>query len=97
MKRENIIANQPVLELIKEYALQKSATNAQIALAWMLKKYPHVVPIPGSKNIERILEDLGAWQVQLSDDEFNQLDDSLSKITVHGNRRDVGFATEYID
>ena len=63
----------------------------------MLKKYPHVVPIPGSKNQERILENLGAWQVELSDDEFMKLDESLSQITVHGNRRDVGFATEYID
>ena len=62
-----------------------------------VEKVSHVVPIPGSKNIERILENLGAWQVQLSDDEFNKLDDILSKITVHGNRRDVGFATEYID
>lgn len=97
MKKENIAANQPVLELIQQYAKIKHATNAQIALAWMLKKYPHVVPIPGSKNQERILENLGAWQVELSDDEFMKLDESLSQITVHGNRRDVGFATEYID
>ena len=97
MKKENIAANQPVLELIRGYAETKQATSAQIALAWMLKKYPHVVPIPGSKNQERILENLGAWQVELSDDEFMKLDESLSQITVHGNRRDVGFATEYID
>ncbi len=97
MKKENIAANQPVLELIQQYAKSKDATNAQIALAWMLKKYPHVVPIPGSKNQERILENLGAWQVELSDEEFMELDGRLSQITVHGNRRDVGFATEYID
>ena len=97
MKKENITANQPVLELIESYAKSKDATNAQIALAWMLKKYPHVVPIPGSKNKERILENLGACQVRLTDGEFKELDDRLSGITVHGNRKDVGFATEYID
>ena len=97
MKKENIAANQPVLELIESYAKSKNATNAQIALAWMLKKYPHVVPIPGSKNKERILENLGAWKVELTDGEFKELDDRLSKIMVYGNRKDVGFATEYID
>ncbi len=97
MKKENIIANQPVLDLISSYANQKNATNAQIALAWMLKKYPHIVPIPGSKNQERILENLGAWKTELTDDEFEALDAALSKIAVHGSRKDVGFATEYID
>ena len=97
MKKENIIANQPVLDLISAYANQKNATNAQIALAWMLKKYPHIVPIPGSKNQERILENLGAWKTELTDDEFEALDAALSKIAVHGSRKDVGFATEYID
>ena len=97
MKKENIIANQPVLDLISAYANQKNATNAQIALAWMLKKYPHIVPIPGSKNRERILENLGAWKTELTDDEFEALDAALSRIAVHGSRKDVGFATEYID
>ena len=97
MKKENIIANQPVLDLISSYANQKNASNAQIALAWMLKKYPHIVPIPGSKNRERILENLGAWKTELTDDEFEALDAALSKIAVHGSRKDVGFATEYID
>ena len=97
MKKENIIANQPVLDLISAYANQKNATNAQIALAWMLKKYPHIVPIPGSKNRERILENLGAWKTELTDDEFEALDAALSKIAVHGSRKDVGFAAEYID
>ena len=97
MKKENIIANQPVLDLISAYANQKNATNAQIALAWMLKKYPHIVPIPGSKNQERILENLGAWKTEITDDEFEALDAALSKIAVHGSRKDVGFATEYID
>ena len=97
MKKENLIANQPVLELISGYAENKKVTKAQIALAWMLKKWPHVVPIPGSRNQERILENLGSWEVELTDGEFKTLDDALSKIQIHGSRKDVGFDTEYID
>ena len=52
----------------------------------MLHKYPNVVPIPGSKNQERILENLGAWNVTLSDEEFAALETALEKIPVHGHR-----------
>lgn len=58
LKKENIIANQPILDLLEKYVQEKSTTKAQISLAWMLHKYPHIVPIPGSKNQERILENL---------------------------------------
>lgn len=60
LRKENIEANQPVLALLEEYAEKKAATKAQISLSWMLHKYPNVVPIPGSKNQERILENLGS-------------------------------------
>lgn len=63
LKKENLEANQPLIQLIETYAKAKNATDAQIALAWMLHKYPNVVPIPGSKNQERILENLAAWDV----------------------------------
>ena len=59
LSKENIEANQPILDLLYRFAVEKNATNAQISLAWMLHKYPNVVPIPGSKNQERILENLG--------------------------------------
>ena len=68
------------------FAGMKNATPAQISLAWMLHKYPNVVPIPGSKNQDRILENLKASEVTLSDDEFHQLEDALSKCEVHGYR-----------
>lgn len=55
LSKENIIGNQPILNILGKYAKEKKATNAQISLAWMLHKYPNVVPIPGSKNRERIL------------------------------------------
>ena len=67
------------LSLIHIFAVEKNATNAQISLAWMLHKYPNVVPIPGSKNQERILENLGAWNVTLSGDEFRQLQSALDE------------------
>lgn len=86
LKNENIKANQPVIDLLNEYAKKKHATNAQISLAWMLKKYPHVVPILGSKNKERIIENLDACQVELFDEEFKKLEESLNHIECHGHR-----------
>lgn len=86
LRKENIEANQPVLDLLEIYAEQKSATKAQISLSWMLHKYPNVVPIPGSKNQERILENLGSWNVILTDEEFKALEAALEKIPVHGHR-----------
>ena len=86
LKKENIEANQPILDLIGKYAEEKNAAKAQVALAWMLHKYPNVVPIPGSKNQERIIENLGAWNVDLSDAEFAALEEALERIPVHGHR-----------
>lgn len=86
LSRENIIGNQPVIELLSDFAKQKDATNAQISLAWMLKKYPNVVPIPGSKNKERIIENLGAWNVELSDEEFKALEEALNNLDIYGHR-----------
>lgn len=55
LSKANIAGNQPIVDLLREYADRKESTPAQIALAWMLHKYPNVVPIPGSKNKERII------------------------------------------
>lgn len=95
LKRENIIANQPILDIVSEYAEKKHATHAQISLAWMLHKYPNVVPIPGSKNQERILENLGAADVELTDEEFAALESALDACTIYGHRGSV--ETEQID
>lgn len=89
LSRENIVGNQPILDILSRYAAEKGVTNAQISLAWMLHKYPNVVPIPGSKNRERILENLGGWNVELSDTEFCQLETALDACTVHGHRGHV--------
>lgn len=86
LSKENIEANRPLLDLIAEYAGKKGATMAQMSLAWMLHKYPNCVPIPGSKNKERIIENLGAWNVELTDNEFDLLEKALSQIKVYGHR-----------
>lgn len=86
LQKENLVANQPILDLLADFSRRKNATNAQISLAWMLHKYPNVVPIPGSKNLERILENLGAADVILTDEEFAQLETALNACTVHGHR-----------
>ena len=84
--KENIVGNQPIVDMLKGFAEKKNATPAQISLSWMLHKYPNVVPIPGSKNQERILENLGAWYVRLTQDEFTALETALDNIPVHGHR-----------
>lgn len=86
LSKDNIVANQPIIDLLNDFAAQKEATPAQISLAWMLHKYPNAVPIPGSKNNERILENLGAWNVNLTSSEFESLECALSRCTVHGHR-----------
>ncbi len=91
LKKENIVANKPVIDLLNEYAQKKNATNAQISMAWMLHKYPNVVPIPGSKNQGRIIENLDASTVELTDEEFSELENALNKIEVHGHRGNVQY------
>lgn len=86
LSRENIRANQPIVDILNKYAGQKQATAAQISLAWMLHKYPNVVPIPGSKNKTRILENLAACHVKLTDEEFSSLEKDLESCTVYGHR-----------
>lgn len=86
LSKENIAGNQPILDILNKFADVKKARPTQISLAWMLKKYPNVVPIPGSKNQERIIENLGAWNVKLTDEEFNELQRALNQCEIHGHR-----------
>ncbi|MBR3000095.1 MAG: aldo/keto reductase [Oscillospiraceae bacterium] len=86
LSKANIEGNQPIVEMLKDFAEKKNATPAQISLAWMLRKYPNVVPIPGSKNKERIVENLGSSRVELTDAEFTALETSLNGLKVFGHR-----------
>jgi aryl-alcohol dehydrogenase-like predicted oxidoreductase len=91
LSRRNIEGNQPIVEMLKNFAEKKNATPAQISLAWMLHKYPNVVPIPGSKNKERIIENLDSANVVLTDDEFKALESELNTHKVFGHRGLGGF------
>ena len=86
---ENMRANQPILEILEDFSKRKNCTNAQISMAWMLHKYPNVVPIPGSKNLERIIENLGSADVEFTQSEFEELENRLSTCRVFGHRGSV--------
>ena len=85
-KKENIIGNQPIIDLIQKFATKKGCTPAQISMAWMIKKYPNVVPIPGSKNKERIIENINTYKVKFTDEELNEFENELKKYKVYGHR-----------
>lgn len=89
LSQENMDKNQPVIHLLNQFAEAKGVTTAQLSLAWMLAKYPNVVPIPGSKNRARILENLAAAQVDLAPVEMQRLDTALNELTIHGHRGTV--------
>lgn len=85
---ENVEKNQELLNLLKNIADKKNISTAQLCLAWMLHKYNFVVPIPGMRSDERILENLSASDIELSKDEFNSIEDGLKNIIIYGNRTD---------
>ncbi len=79
-------ANQAVVDLLREIAARKNATPAQIALAWLLAQKPWIVPIPGTRKLERLDENLGAADVDLTADDLRQIEDAAAKIKVEGAR-----------
>lgn len=83
---ENMEANQPLLDLVSHYAELKGCTAAQISLAWVLKGGDFIVPIPGMRSENRITENLGAAETELTDDEYANLTAALDKIEIHGDR-----------
>ena len=83
---EAIKANRSVIDLLERIATQKGGTPAQIALAWLLAQKPWIVPIPGSRRIERLDENMGAANVQLTADDLREIDSAMAQITVVGDR-----------
>jgi aryl-alcohol dehydrogenase-like predicted oxidoreductase len=83
---EAIKANRAVIELLDKIASQKGATPAQIALAWLLAQKPWIVPIPGSRKIERLEENIGSADIKLTTDDLNKIDAAMSQIKVVGDR-----------
>ncbi|MFD1171775.1 aldo/keto reductase [Oceanobacillus picturae] len=89
---ENIEANQVLIDLIQNIATNKAVTPAQIALAWVLAQKPWIVPIPGTRKLERLEENLGAAKVELTSMELADLDHALSKIEILGERYPAEYA-----
>lgn len=83
---EAIKANQMVIDLLARIGAQKQATPAQVALAWLLAQKPWIVPIPGSRKIERLEENIGAVQIELTESDLQEIGNVMSTITVLGNR-----------
>ena len=79
-------ANQAVVDLLREMGERKKATPAQIALAWLLAQKPWIVPIPGTRKLERLDENLGGVDVELTADDLRDINEAASNITVHGAR-----------
>jgi len=83
---EAIRANRVVIDLLERIGREKEATPAQIALAWLLAQKPWIVPIPGSRRLDRLDENLGAANVQLTANDLAEIEAAMSQITVVGDR-----------
>jgi aryl-alcohol dehydrogenase-like predicted oxidoreductase len=79
-------ANQGLVDLLGKIAAQKKVTPAHIALAWLLARKPWIVPIPGTRKLTRLDENLGAVALELTSDDLREIDSAASKITVQGAR-----------
>jgi aryl-alcohol dehydrogenase-like predicted oxidoreductase len=83
---EAIRANRAVVDLLERIGKERGATPAQIALAWLLAQKPWIVPIPGTRKLERLDENIGAVNVQLMADDLGEIADAMAQIMVVGNR-----------
>jgi len=83
---ENRKANQALVDLLGKIAKEKRATNAQIAIAWLLAQKPWIVPIPGTTKLHRLEENVGGASIVLSADDLREIDHALSDIEVQGAR-----------
>ena len=83
---ENRKANQTLVDALGRIAAAKGATQAQIALAWLLAQNSWIAPIPGTTKLRRLEENVGAASVELSSEELREIEDALSGITVQGDR-----------
>ncbi|WP_430406759.1 aldo/keto reductase [Fluviicola sp.] len=83
---ESLAANMPIVNLLNRFASNKNATSSQIALAWLMAKKPFIVSIAGTRNTPHLTENLGAYDIQLTTAEFQELETEFSKLKVYGGR-----------
>ncbi len=79
-------ANRVVIDLFTRIGTQKGATPAQIALAWLLAQKPWIVPIPDSRKLERLNENIGALAIHLSPNDLQDIQSTIATIRVQGDR-----------
>jgi aryl-alcohol dehydrogenase-like predicted oxidoreductase len=79
-------ANMVLVDLVKAVAERKGATPAQVALAWLLAQKPWIVPIPGTTKLHRLEENLGAVNVELTEEDLTQIDEAASRLKLEGAR-----------
>jgi aryl-alcohol dehydrogenase-like predicted oxidoreductase len=79
-------ANQMLVDLLASVAQRKKSTPAQIALAWLLAQKPWIVPIPGTRRLERLEENIGAAAIQLTAEDLREIDSAAASITIEGAR-----------
>ena len=84
--QEAIKSNRVVIDLLEKIGAEKGATPAQIALAWLLAQKPWIVPIPGSRKLERLEENMAAVNVELTSEDLAEIEDAMSQISVVGDR-----------
>ncbi len=83
---DNMAKNQALAESVGEFARERQLTSAQVALAWLLRQKPWIVPIPGTKTEGRLRENMSAAYVELTDEDWNALDGILQSNQVYGQR-----------
>jgi len=84
----NLAANRPFVDLLAAVAQKREATPAQIAIAWLLAQKPWIVPIPGTRRVDHLEENLGAVHVKLTPPDLAEIETALAKLQVHGERMD---------
>jgi len=83
---ENLKTNEKLLDVIQNIANQKEISPAQLALSWILSQKPWIVPIPGTKKLERFKENFSAQDVILSTDDLTKLNQAISEVEIVGKR-----------
>ena len=85
-EQQALRANLALVDLVRQVADRKGATLGQVALAWLLAQQPWIVPIPGTRRTERLEENLGAADLELTEDDLAELDRASASVTVQGER-----------
>ncbi len=97
-KETNQKQNQPILDVVKEFSERKNCSMAQISLAWILARNEHIVPIPGSKKYDIMIENFDACTIKLTKKEYEEFNEKLNPLKIYGNRTGEDIAKlKYLD